>query len=109
MGIVQKDTERIMKLIYIYNACWRENKTDAQELLASKEPVCPQWRHKFSQMASKKDTKSMGCIVQPLQERAACYRDLAKAVLFFADAGCSKTITLIARVLYLHQALHVFA
>ena len=41
-----------MELIYVCKACGRENKIDAEELLADRELICPRCRRRSSLTAS---------------------------------------------------------
>ncbi|MBR2441021.1 MAG: ATP-dependent helicase [Lentisphaeria bacterium] len=96
-----------MELIYVCKICGRENKIEAEKLLASKELVCENCQH-HSALTSGNDTpKRWDESLNMEQERAACYNDRAKALLVLAGAGCGKTKTLIARALFLHRELNV--
>ena len=96
-----------MELIYVCKICGRENKIEAEKLLASKELVCENCQH-HSALTSGNDTpKRWDESLNMEQERAACYNDRAKALLVLAGAGCGKTKTLIARALFLHRELNI--
>ena len=96
-----------MELIYVCKACGRENKIDAEELLASRELICPKCRHHSSLVSEGETPKRWDESLNLEQENAACYNNEAKAVLVLAGAGCGKTKTLIARALFLHRELNV--
>ena len=96
-----------MELIYVCKICGRENKIEAEKLLASKELVCENCQH-HSALTSGNDTPMRWDeSLNMEQERAACYNDRAKALLVLAGAGCGKTKTLIARALFLHRELNI--
>lgn len=96
-----------MELIYVCKICGRENKIEAEKLLASKELVCENCQH-HSALTSGNDTpKRWDESLNMEQERAACYNDRAKALLVLAGAGCGKTKTLIARALFLHREQNI--
>ena len=96
-----------MELIYVCKICGRENKIEAEKLLASKELVCESCSHKSVLTAGNDSPKRWDESLNMEQERAACYNDHAKAVLVLAGAGCGKTKTLISRALFLHRELNV--
>ena len=96
-----------MELIYVCKVCGRENKIDAEKLLASKELVCESCRHRSALTGNDPVPERWDPSLNAEQERAACYHDRAKALLVLAGAGCGKTKTLIARALFLHRELHV--
>ena len=71
-----------MELIYVCKICGRENKIEAEKLLASKELVCENCQH-HSALTSGNDTpKRWDESLNMEQERAACYNDRAKADIF---------------------------
>ena len=96
-----------MELIFVCKVCGRENKIDAEKLLASKELVCEACRHRSSLTEKEEPSQRWDPSLNVEQERAACYHDRAKALLVLAGAGCGKTKTLIARALYLHREMKV--
>ncbi|MBE6399378.1 MAG: ATP-dependent helicase [Lentisphaerae bacterium] len=96
-----------MELIYVCKICGRENKIEAEKLLASKELVCENCQHHSALTAGNDTPKRWDESLNMEQERAACYNDRAKALLVLAGAGCGKTKTLIARALFLHRELRV--
>ena len=96
-----------MELIYVCKICGRENKIEAEKLLASKELVCASCQHHSSLTSGNEVPKRWDESLNMEQERAACYNDRAKALLVLAGAGCGKTKTLIARALFLHRELNV--
>ena len=95
-----------MELIYICKKCGRENKIEAEKLLASKELVCESCQDR-SAVGGNSTPSSRDTSLNVEQERAACYNDRAKALLVLAGAGCGKTKTLIARALFLHRELNI--
>ncbi len=96
-----------MELIYVCKACGRENTIDAEELLASRELICPKCRFYSSLTTDQDAPKRWDETLNLEQEKAACYNGRANAVLVLAGAGCGKTKTLISRALYLHRELKV--
>ena len=97
----------MMELIYVCKLCGRENKIEAEKLLASKELVCESCRHRSALTSNGDPSERWDTSLNVEQERAACYHDRAKALLVLAGAGCGKTKTLIARALFLHRELNV--
>lgn len=96
-----------MELIYVCKLCGKENKIEAEKLLASKELVCESCRHRSALTSNGNPSERWDTSLNVEQERAACYHDRAKALLVLAGAGCGKTKTLIARALFLHRELNV--
>ncbi|MBR2910522.1 MAG: UvrD-helicase domain-containing protein [Lentisphaeria bacterium] len=96
-----------MELIYVCKICGRENKIEAEKLLASKELVCENCQHPSALTSGNDTPKRRDESLNMEQERAACYNDHARAILVLTGAGCGKTKTLIARALYLHRELNI--
>ena len=73
-----------MELIYVCKLCDRENKIEAEKLLASKELVCESCRHRFALTSNGDASERWDTSLNVEQERAACYHDRVKALFVFA-------------------------